>query len=373
MEGLVYLGFLTAVFVGINIGGSSTGVAFGPAIGASAITRFGAGILMSLSALLGGWTVGRNVVTTLGNDIIAAPEFSITAGLIVLVCIGFALSLANLAEVPASTSMVAVGAMVGMGIGTAGVQWNVLAEIVGWWFLAPVVAFGFAALVGRYAYAEFAQHTGLEDSIGSPISVSWNSHRPKVRWDERGSTSDLIPCSILLLVACYMGFSAGASNVSNAVAPLVGSGTVSIDIGVLLAISAISIGAFTIARRTMETVGNGLTSLPLAAACFVAIVGATITTVLSYLGIPASLALATIAAIIGLGWGRKRRAHCSPTPSPPKSIDESMRYDRPPQYHIHPAKVTLLSGSSVIRVIVVWTAAPVFALLVALLGTKVIL
>lgn len=55
-----------------------------------------------------------------------------------------------------------------------------------------------------------------------------------------------------------MAFSAGASNVANAVAPLVGSGELSMDAGVLLAGGAIGLGAFATARRTLDTVGNDL-------------------------------------------------------------------------------------------------------------------
>lgn len=78
-----------------------------------------------------------------------------------------------------------------------------------------------------------------------------------------------------------MGFSAGASNAANAVAPLVGNGTVSIDQGVLLAVAAISLGGFTIARRTLATVGDSITDLPILASLIVSTVGATIITILS--------------------------------------------------------------------------------------------
>lgn len=43
---LLAIGLLVAVFVGFNIGGSSTGVAFGPAVGAKTISKFGAAVLM---------------------------------------------------------------------------------------------------------------------------------------------------------------------------------------------------------------------------------------------------------------------------------------------------------------------------------------
>jgi PiT family inorganic phosphate transporter len=67
------------------------------------------------------------------------------------------------------------------------------------------------------------------------------------------------------------------------------------------------VGAFTIARRPLDTVGNGLTDLPLLAALIVETVAATPITFLSALGIPASLAVSATMCIVGLRWGRATR------------------------------------------------------------------
>ena len=369
MEDLLIAGVLLATFVGVNIGGSSTGVAFGPALGANAVTRVSAGVLMSLSAIVGGWTVGRNVVMTVGNDIVAAPAFSLSAGFVVLACIGATLLAANALGVPTSTSMVAVGAMVGMGVGSAGVEWTVLARIVRWWLVAPVLAFGIAAAIGRWKYEELAAKFGLDRPAVSPITVQWSGIIPRVTVAETASRSDIASTVLLVGIACYMGFSAGASNVANAVAPLVGSGTLSVNIGILVAVAAISVGAFTIARRTMETVGNDLTALPMTGACLVATIGATITTVLSAIGIPVSLALSTIAAIIGLGWGRTQRGKSRVAPSPPPTREETVRCEVSPSYAVHPSAVTLFQGGMIARVIAVWTIAPIVACCSALAAT----
>jgi PiT family inorganic phosphate transporter len=127
-------------------------------------------------------------------------------------------------------------------------------------------------------------------------------------FDEAATRRDVLGAVVVLTVACYNAFSAGASSAANAVAPLVGSGSLSASQGVLLAIGAIGVGAFTIARRTLDTVGEGLTDLPILAAIVVSLIGATIITILSGLGIPASLAVSMTSCIIGLGWGRASRA-----------------------------------------------------------------
>jgi len=103
-----------------------------------------------------------------------------------------------------------------------------------------------------------------------------------------------------------MGFSAGASNAANAVAPLVGNGAIGPNPAILLAVGAISLGGFTIARRTLATVGDDITDLPILAALIVSTVGATIITILSWLRIPASLAVSTagFASLVSGGAGR---------------------------------------------------------------------
>ncbi len=67
---------------------------------------------------------------------------------------------------------------------------------------------------------------------------------------------------------------------------------------------AIGVGAFVLGPRTMETVGNEITDLPVEAALVVELVSATIITELSWNRIPASLAVAATMCVIGLGWGR---------------------------------------------------------------------
>ena len=62
-----------------------------------------------------------------------------------------------------------------------------------------------------------------------------------------------------------MAFSSTTSNIANAIAPLVGAGTY-MELMILLGCVADAVGAFTIARRTLDTLGNDITHLPLTAA-----------------------------------------------------------------------------------------------------------
>jgi hypothetical protein len=118
VSALLVVGLLVAVFVGYNIGGSSTGVAFGPAVGSRIVGKATAGVLFTAFALAGGWTIGRNVIDTMSNGIVPAAQFSPEASIGVLFFTGLSLLVSNLYGVPASTSMTAVGAIVGLGLAT---------------------------------------------------------------------------------------------------------------------------------------------------------------------------------------------------------------------------------------------------------------
>ncbi|AHG03420.1 anion permease [Halobacterium sp. DL1] len=304
---LLLVALVAAVFVGFNIGGSSTGVAWGPPVGARITSKTGAAALMTVFVFLGGWTVGRNVIATLGGDLVPQTIFSTEASIVVLGFIGLGMLLANLYGVPVSTSMTAVGAIAGLGLATGELDYGVLGSIMVWWAIAPVLGFWFGVIIGRYLYSYLDQKFALEQSSGPLFTLDRSGILPTPELGPGTTPREAVSTVVVLAIACYMSFSAGASNVANAVAPLVGGGLIGTGNAVILATVAIGVGAFTIARRTMESVGNDLTDLPLLAATIVMVVAASITTVASALGIPMSLALSTVMCIVGLGWGRATR------------------------------------------------------------------
>ena len=306
---LLAVGVIVAAFVGYNIGGSSTGVAFGPAVGSKVVTKLSAAVLMSVFALAGGLTVGRRVIDTMGGQIVPSSEFTLAASIGVLFFVGLALLVSNRYGVPASTSMTAVGSIAGLGAATDTLQMATMGKIVSAWLVAPLVAFWVCAVIGRDAYPYMDAAFSLDAAEGALLD--WRAVGPlayPVGVSGNATTKQFVASTLVVAIGCYMAFSAGASNAANAVAPLVGSGSLDATVGVLLAGGAIALGAFTIARRTLDTVGNGLTELPLLAALVVETVSASLITSLSALGIPASLAVSATMCIVGLGWGRATRS-----------------------------------------------------------------
>ncbi|WP_224448688.1 inorganic phosphate transporter [Haloprofundus salilacus] len=322
---LAAIGVLVAVFVGFNIGGSSTGVAFGPSVGSRLVRKTTAAALFTSFALVGAWTVGRNVIDTMSSSIVPATQFSPVASVGVLFFTGTSLLVSNLYGVPASTSMTAVGAIVGLGLATGTLNQALMFTIVSAWIVAPLVGFACGAFIGRYVYPYLDRRIAFTRFEAHLIRLDRSGTVPRPRFNENASVRDIVGSATVVIIACYMAFSAGASNAANAVAPLVGAeGPLTVDQGVLLAVFAFGLGGFTIARRTLDTVGDDITELPILAALIVSVVGGTIITVLSVLGIPASLAVSTTCCIIGLGWGRASRAATVvelATPAPQRKLD----------------------------------------------------
>ena len=280
---LLVAGVAVAAFVGVNIGGSSTGVAFGPATGSGVLSMQSASALMAVFVLLGGFTIGTNVVDTLASGFVPAAYFTPVASIGVLLFIGFGILFGNVLRVSTSTSQTAVAAVVGMGAALGVLDWRTVGVVVLWWILSTILAFWVCAFVGRYLY----------DAVVAALDLESRDTR----------LAELV----VIGISCYMAFSAGASNVANAVAPLVGSGQFGMVSGVALGGVAIGAGAFALGPRTMETVGEDITDLSLEASLIAETIAASVLTGLSWAGIPASLAVVLTACVIGLGWGRASR------------------------------------------------------------------
>ncbi len=313
ISALLVVGVLVAMFVAYNIGGSTTGPAFGPAVGAGAISKPVAAALMGVFFFLGAWTLGRNVVTKLGSELVVDPGiFTLESSIAVLFFIGVALLVGNVYGVPASTSMTAVGAIAGLGLAGDVLDLAVMGEIAIWWVVSPIIGFWVSLVIGRYFYARLNGMVAMERSSGPLFDVDRSGPVPIPRVHRTTNRRELGGTFTVVAIGCLMAFSSGTSNIANAVAPLVGSGELAMNPAIIFGGVAVTIGAFTIARRTLETMGSDITELPLTAAIVVATVSSTLVVFLSALGIPASFVIIATMSIVGLGWGRATRPMTAP-------------------------------------------------------------
>ena len=306
-DGLILIGLAVALFVGFNIGGSNTGPSFGPAVGAGVLSKTLAGVLVSVFFFVGAWTIGRRVVDTLGSELVTSPGvFTVETSIVVLFFIGGALFLGNYVGVPASTSMTAVGAIAGLALAAGELNLAVMGEIAVWWIVAPLVGFWVSVMIGRYVYPTINRWIAITTTEGALVVLDRSGTIPVPRPGPNTTRREFVGTMTLVSISCLMAFSSGTSNIANAVAPLFGAG-VDLNFLILVGSGAVAIGALTIARRTLDTLGNDLTDLPLTAAIVVAVVASGIVIGLSAIGIPASFVIIATMAIVGLGWGRATR------------------------------------------------------------------
>ena len=381
---LLLVGVLAAVFVGFNVGGSTTGPAFGPAVGADAISKTTAAALMSIFFFIGAWTIGRRVVTTLGEDLVTKPGvFTPEASIGVLFFIGVGLLVGNLFGVPASTSMTAVGSIAGLGLASGALNWAEMGEIATWWIVSPFIGFWVSLIIGRYFYARLNRAVAMERSEGPLVELDRSGTVPRPVPNGTTSRRELWGVITVVAIGCLMAFSSGTSNIANAIAPLVGSGQLEMNPAIMIGGVAVAIGTFTIARRTLETMGNDLTELPLTAAIIVATVSATLVIFLSAIGIPASFVVIATMCIIGLGWGRATRPVTVPEAvrgeeEPPVSVDalaeDEPGEDLPPigeedPEHV-PSAADLFDPATTARVVLMQNLVPLIATIGAYLAFR---
>lgn len=325
---------IVAVFVGINIGGSSAGVSFGPATGSDIISVRKACILMSFFALLGGVLVGPRVVDTMGRGIVPGDSFTLAASITVLFFTGASILIGNLMNISSSTSQIAVGAIIGMGIAAGNLDYAVIGRIFMWWLLSAVIAFWISAVIGRYLYDRTVEFL-------------------------KNQTSEKIRAGLVIIVGCYMAFSAGSSNVANAIAPLVGSGSVQTVPAVLMACASIAVGVFTFGPKIMKAIGGDITDLPLEASLLVMTVAASLITLLSVTGIPASLSVIATLSIIGLGWGRAtQRVPIERELGVKELREKDERRMKEDEMNLYKPQITA-------KMFMVWTGTPILAGLLA--------
>ncbi|MEF8818519.1 MAG: inorganic phosphate transporter [Haloferacaceae archaeon] len=305
---LLAVGLAAAAFVGYNVGGSTTGPAFGPAVGSNVLSKVGAAALMSIFFFAGAWTVGRRVVTTLGTGLSTRPGvFTAETSIVVLLFVGLALFVGNYAGVPASTSMTAVGAIAGLNVAAGTLNWETMGEIAVWWIVAPVLGFWVSGVVGRYLYPTIRRWVAVTSSEGALLELDRSGTLPRPAPGPNTTRREAVGAGVVVGIGCLMAFSSGTSNIANAIAPLYGAG-IAMNPLILLGCGAVAVGAFTIARRTLDTLGNDITDLPLPAAIVVAVVSSVIVTALSAIGVPASFVIVATMSIVGLGWGRATRS-----------------------------------------------------------------
>jgi len=179
-----------------------------------------------------------------------------------------------------------------------------MGEIAIWWIVAPIIGFWVSGVVGRYFYPAIDSWVAIESTEGSLFVFDRSGIIPKPVLGPNTTRREFVGGFVVIAIGCLMAFSRG-HRTSRTRSHRVALDNVEMTPMILLGSAAVAVGAFTIARRTLDTLGNDITDLPLTAAIVVACVSSGIVISLSAVGIPASFVIIATMSIVGLGWGAR--------------------------------------------------------------------
>lgn len=355
-------------YMALNIGANDVANNVAPAVGARALTMFGALAIAAVFESAGALIAGGDVVATISKGIVDPAQVpdAVTFVLVMIATLLAAALWINLATwigAPVSTTHAVVGGVLGAGVTAAGlgaVNWPVMGAIAASWVVSPVlggvIAAAFLAFVKlqiiyrddkiaaarrwvpvliAFMAACFACYLVLKGlkRLWSPDPVTvlllglaifgggLAVLRPLIRrqsegMENRNASLRKLFHLPLIFSAALLSFAHGANDVANAVGPLAAivhaaqQGDVAAKVGIpfwvmMTGAFGISLGLFLYGPRLIRMVGEQITRMnPMRAFC-VALSAAITVLVASALGLPVSSTHIAVGAVFGVGFFRE--------------------------------------------------------------------
>lgn len=366
---VIVLAAILGGYMALNIGANDVANNVGPAVGARALTIFGALVIAAVFESAGALIAGGDVVETISKGIIdpaRVPDNNtfIWAMMSALISSALWVNFATWIGAPVSTTHAVVGGVVGAGIVAAGidlVNWEVMGSIAASWVISPLMGGAIAALIlafiklkliyqpdkiasarrwiplliaimagsficylsvkafGRLWQPSAATVTAI--GVGAFL-LSWAAAHPLIRrqsegMENRNQSLRRLFRLPLICAAALLSFAHGANDVANAIGPLAGIlhaaefGSIAGEVAVpawimLIGAFGISLGLFLYGPKLIRMVGDQITKLnPMRAYC-VALSAAVTVLVASWLGMPVSSTHIAIGGVFGVGFFREQ-------------------------------------------------------------------
>jgi PiT family inorganic phosphate transporter len=361
------------------IGANDVANAMGTSVGSGALTLLGAIILAGVLEFGGAVLIGSSVTQTISKGIVDTAMFDVTGPwgadgprllavgmLCALVAAAAWLHIATHFGLPVSTTHSIVGAVVGLGLvsfGLEGVDWGKLLQIAGSWVVSPLLG-GLLAFLSFYAIRRFILSAAdpvqatirtapyivgfvvmllvlsfiykvLQNRVDAPpfliaLAVAGGagaaggvltSALTRTMKPAPGMTPyqfvERVFALLQIATACFVAFAHGANDVANAIGPVAavvslyqaGFASVPATVGVPLWVlvlggGGIVLGLATLGYRVIATIGREITEITPTRG-FSAEFGAAATVLLaSSLGLPISTTHTLVGAVIGVGFAR---------------------------------------------------------------------
>lgn len=376
---ILSIAILAGLYMAWTIGANDVANAMGTSVGSGALTLTAAIVIAGVFEFSGAILIGSSVTETISKGIVEVslfdasgpwgedgPKLLALGMLCALLGSALWLHLATHFGLPVSTTHSIVGAVLGVGVisfGINGVNWGTMGQIVGSWVVSPLLG-------GILAYASFLAIKQLilrsEDPVGAtqrfapPIcgivvavmtlsfiykvlknrmdlppaamagaaailagaivtGIAWVLTR---RAEPRRGTNpydyvERIFAFLQIGTACYVAFAHGANDVANAVGPLAavvtlfrtGFTDVATSVGVpfwllLLGGGGIVLGLATFGHKVIATIGKEITEITPTRGFSAEFGAATTVLVASALGLPVSTTHTLVGGVIGVGFAQ---------------------------------------------------------------------
>jgi PiT family inorganic phosphate transporter len=357
-------------YMAMNIGANDVANNVGPAVGSKALTLAGALVIAAVFEAAGALIAGGEVVGTIRSGIIDPSQLPDTDTFVwvmmaALLAGAMWLNIATAVGAPVSTTHSIVGAVLGAGVASSGLDianWSTVGAIVASWVVSPLMGGLFAAaflyLVKRsitYQHDMVAAATRMVPylvalmawAFGTYLMLKGLTHvwkvsflqalliglafaalvlvlvRPLVKRragsivNSKQSVNQLFTVP-LIFAAALLSFAHGSNDVANAVGPLAGivdvltTGSAEISRTAAIPLWVMMVGAIGIALglalygpKVIRTVGTEITELDQMRGYCIAM-AATITVIIaSQLGLPVSSTHIAVGAVFGVGFLRE--------------------------------------------------------------------
>ena len=364
---------IAGFYMAWNIGANDVANAMGTSVGSGALTLKQAVIVAAIFEFAGAFLVGSHVTDTIRKGMVDPAIFSNNPDLLMLGMLSALLAAAVWLQVathlglPVSTTHSIVGAVVGfalVAVGTAGINWGKVVQIVASWVISPLMGglisctvFIFVRnrildshhpiqAVKKYApiliFVLFSILTlsmvykglknlklnlDLNEAILVAIIVGLIAFAVGKYYlkgvgnsAQAGLTKELSVVEgvfrhLQIITACYMAFAHGANDVANAIGPVAAIFSITTSHVVLMQVEVpvwilllggvgIIIGLATWGYKVIETVGKKITEMTPSRGFCAEFGAATTVLVCSKMGLPISTTHTLVGSVIGVGMAR---------------------------------------------------------------------
>ena len=260
------------------MGGGNFAASFAAAYGGKIVSKRKAQFLFILFVFLGAIILGRPVAETLGSRVIPPELFNFDTLLIILISATASLFVANLLHVPQSTSLVTVGAILGVGLYFGNVYKGIFVYLIPFWILLPAIGYVLTYFLGKLVYPPRKGNFWIYEKLVN--------HRERLK-------------VFVIIASCYNAFSVGANNVANAVGPITGAGIVDKALGLALIAPIFGLGSL-VFTGSLKTTSEKIVPLGLLTATILCLVTGTLMITASLFGVPQSFVMIKVAAVFAI-------------------------------------------------------------------------